>query len=122
MSEHDDLTVEDLLQGHTNDIATTALWLRELVRSAIPDASEKVWAGWRGIGYHHPEAGYVCGIFLHERIVKLFFEYGADLPDPTHILTGTGRRGRSVAIDHPDQVLAAQIIDLIDAAIDHWRA
>ncbi|WP_020393410.1 DUF1801 domain-containing protein [Kribbella catacumbae] len=122
MSAPGDLTVKDLLQGHTINVVTAALWLRDLVRSTIPDASETVWPGWHGIGYRHPEAGYVCGIFPHESNVKLFFEYGADLPDPAHILTGSGRRGRSVAIDHPDQVPPARIIDLIDAAIDHRRA
>lgn len=119
MSAHGGLTVEGLLQGHAPEVVAATVWLRDLVRSAVPDASEKVWPGWHGIGYRHPEAGYVCGIFPHTRIVRLFFEYGADLPDPSRILTGSGRRGRSVVIDHPDQLPAAQIIDLIDAAIDH---
>ncbi|MFD8079648.1 DUF1801 domain-containing protein [Streptomyces sp. NPDC059718] len=119
MPANGDLTVEELLQDHTSDVVAAALWLRSLVKSAVPDASEKVWPGWHGIGYRHPEVGYICGIFPHKRIVKLFFEHGDDLPDPSHILTGTGRRGRSVVIDQPDQVPADQIIDLIDAAIDH---
>ncbi|WP_119731420.1 DUF1801 domain-containing protein [Thermomonospora amylolytica] len=78
--------------------------------------------GWHGFGYHHPQAGHLCGVFPRERTVSLFFEHGAHLPDPASILTGSGSRGRSVVVERAGQLPADQIIALIDAAADHRRA
>jgi hypothetical protein len=80
------MTPEDLLDGLSTDQAAIVQRLRRLVRSAVPDATERVYPVWRGIGYRHPEAGYFCGIFPLRAHVGLAFEYGALLPDPNGYL------------------------------------
>ncbi|WP_433372172.1 DUF1801 domain-containing protein [Streptosporangium sp. CA-115845] len=115
------MTVEELLRGHDPQVAETALWLRDLVASALPDAKEKVWPGWHGFGYRHPTAGYLCGIFPRESEVSLFFEHGSCLPDPAGILRESGRRGRSVVLARPAPLLTEQILELIDAALETSR-
>jgi len=97
---------------------TAARWLRDLVRSALLDAREKVWPGWHGFGYHHPEAGYVCGLFPRGDTVSLFFEHGANLPDPAGLLVSSGRRGRSIVVSQVGRPAADQIVALIDAAVE----
>lgn len=119
MTRPADVTVEDLLRGHDAGVIATARRLRRLVTSAVPEAGEKVWAGWHGVGYRHPQAGFFCGIFPNEHSVALYFEHGAHLPDPAGLLSGNGRRGRSVVFQRPDEIPADQIIELIDAAIEY---
>ncbi|WP_202638486.1 DUF1801 domain-containing protein [Bailinhaonella thermotolerans] len=121
MPEASGAEVEELLRGHEAGVVETALWVRGVVRAAMPDAQEKVWPGWHGFGYHHPGAGYVCGVFPRERAVSLFFEYGERLPDPARILTPSGRRGRSVVLDRPGQVPEDRLTALIDAAVELRR-
>jgi hypothetical protein len=85
------MTPEDLLVAIPDAHAVVVQQLRKLVTSVVPEAAERVYPVWRGIGYRHPEAGYLCGIFLFKDHVGLAFEFGALLPDPQGLL----RRGRT---------------------------
>lgn len=91
-------TVEAFLDAYPEEIATLAHRLRALVREELPTAEERVNPGWRGLAYHHPEAGYVCGIFPFETEVRLLFEWGARLPDADGVLEGATRQVRHVAL------------------------
>jgi hypothetical protein len=83
--------------------AELALWLRDVIRNAEPDLTERVYRGWDGIGYRHPDAGYVCAIYPQADHVRLWLEYGAALPDPDTRLEGDGRgRYMAVADDRDD--------------------
>ncbi|MFI6816060.1 DUF1801 domain-containing protein [Nonomuraea sp. NPDC050328] len=119
MTQQKNVSVDDLLRDHHSEVVDTARWLRAVVLAAMPDAREKVWPGWHGFGYHHPQMGYICGIFPRARTVSLFFEHGTHLPDPAKILTPSGRRGRSVVMERPGHYPADQITAVIDAAVDH---
>jgi hypothetical protein len=69
------------------------------VLAADPDLSEKVYPGWRGVGFRHPEAGYVCGIFPQpDGELRLLFERGAALPDPDGVLEGSGTQTRYLRV------------------------
>jgi hypothetical protein len=61
--------------------------LRRIVRAALRTAEERVYPRWRGLGYHDPEAGYLCGIFPAGGAVRLYFEHGRVLPDPDRLFT-----------------------------------
>ena len=92
--------------------------LRGVVRSAVSQSTEKINLGWGGLGYHHPEAGYVAGIFPGEDSVKLGLEHGRDLPDPQGLLEGDGSQVRYVTIDQWDEDLRDPLTDLLDAAVE----
>jgi hypothetical protein len=49
--------------------------------------------------------------------VNLGFARGADLPDPSHLLTGTGKRARHVKITGEAQIGAPALRALLDAAV-----
>ena len=97
--------------------AELALWLRGVLLDADLDLSERVYRGWGGVGYHHPEAGYVCAIFPQEDEVRLAFEHGASLPDPEGRLVGAGRQVRYLPVPAPDRALAEEAVGFLHEAI-----
>ena len=106
-----------LLAEHTAGVVAAAEWLRELVLGALPDAAERVYRGWHGFGYHHPEAGYVCAVFPRAEEALLAFERGVLLPDPHGLLVGDGRTVRWVPVRTPGDPPAERLVELLDAAV-----
>jgi hypothetical protein len=106
-----------LLAEHTAEVAAAAEWLREVVLGALPDASERVYRGWHGFGYHHPEAGYVCAVFPRAGEALLAFERGVLLDDPHGLLDGDGRTVRWVQVRVLGDPPAERLVELIDAAV-----
>ena len=78
----DKITPEQLLADYPPEIQSLANRLRQLVKEVLPEAEERTYPGWRAVGYRHPQAGYIGGIFLNSNMVRLGFEFGAMLPDP----------------------------------------
>ncbi|MEW9898176.1 DUF1801 domain-containing protein [Chitinivorax sp. PXF-14] len=83
-----------LLASFPPDIANLTGELRQALRRIDPGLQERIYAGWRGFGYRHAEAGYVCGLFPAAHRVKLGFEHGVALTDPAGRLRGEGSRVR----------------------------
>jgi hypothetical protein len=106
-----------LLAEHAAEVVEAAEWLREVVLGALPDASERVYRGWHGFGYHHPEAGYVCAVFPRAGEVLLAFERGVLLDDPHGLLHGGGRTVRWARVRAPGDPPAERLVELIDAAV-----
>ena len=93
------ISPEGLLSGCPPEVASLAQRLREIAREAVAEATEVGYGGWRAIGYRHPRAGYLFGIFLSDTDVKLFFEHGGMLPDPLGLLHGDSlKQGRYVDV------------------------
>jgi hypothetical protein len=90
-----------------------AVWLRRAVLSADPDLTERIFPGWKGVGFRHAEAGYVCAIYPRSEWVVLHFEHGAALPDPDGALLGDGSQTRFLRIDEPsaetERVISAYV-------------
>ncbi|HEX7153615.1 MAG TPA: DUF1801 domain-containing protein [Thermoanaerobaculia bacterium] len=71
--------------------------LRQVVRMTIPEATDRVYRGWRLIGYRRPSgrsSRYFCFIAPLESEVRLGFEYGVAMRDSRHLLTGDGTQVR----------------------------
>jgi hypothetical protein len=71
--------VHDFLMASHPDLAALALWVREAVLAGEPELTERVYLGWDGIGFRHPDGGYVCAIYPREQEqeVRLPFEHGS---------------------------------------------
>jgi hypothetical protein len=94
-----------------------AVWIRRAVLAADPDLTERIFPGWNGVGFRHPEAGYLCAIYPRSEWVVLHFEHGAALPDPDGILLGDGSTTRFVRIQEPSATTGQQITAYVQQAI-----
>ena len=103
--------VDDFLRDSHPGLAVLALWVREAVLTGEPDLTERVYVGWDGIGFRHPDAGYGCAIFPREQEqeVRLLFEHGVRLEDREGLLEGAGTQTRFIRVRERDDRLAAVI-------------
>ena len=106
-----------ILMGHNPRVQALAERLRELIRKTVPDAIEKAYPGWHGIGYRHPDLGYFCGVFPQEKSVRLLFEYGDLIPDPDCLLKGSGIQTRYVEVRRQRDIRVRPIRRLIGNAL-----
>ena len=108
---------ETYLRERHPDTADLAFWVRGVVLAAEPDLTERVYRGWDGIGFRHPDAGYVCAIYPRADGVRLLFEHGRDLRDPDGLLEGDGAQTRYVPVAAEDEALAPLLADLVRRAV-----
>ena len=94
-----DPTFSELLALATDDLKPIAERLRALVLELDPDAHEVVRLGDKattiGVGPKKMSEGYVY-ILPYKNWVNLGFYKGADLPDSSGILEGTGKKLRHI--------------------------
>ena len=109
--------IDTLLADHPPAIRRLALRLRRHLLAHVPEAGERVYRGWHGLGYHVPGAGYVCAIFPRDDYIEVGFEHGALLDDPTGVFTRGGKQIRYARLDVWDEEKAAALLDLVDQAI-----
>jgi hypothetical protein len=111
--------VRDFLRDSHPGLAGLALWVREAVLAGEADLTERVYHGWDGIGFRHPDAGYVCAIYPREQEqeVRLLFEHGVRLDDPEGLLEGAGTQTRFIRVRERDGRLAAAIGRYVHGAV-----
>jgi hypothetical protein len=104
------------LMPQTRDVLSE---LTSLIASTIPEATEKVNLGRRGLNFSHPDVGYFCGLSPVEDRVTVVFEFGALLPDPDGILNGNScaKQVRYVRIRSLDALPRAALRRLLRAAV-----
>jgi hypothetical protein len=99
------------------EVLDLTLWVRQLVFEAEPDLAERLYRGWDGIGFRHPDGGYICAIYPRDDEVRLLFEHGARLDDPDRILQGEGSQTRFIPITKRNNELAAVLQQYVNAAV-----
>jgi hypothetical protein len=111
--------VYDFLMESHPGLADLALWVREAVLASEPDLTERVYRGWDGIGFRHPDAGFVCAIYPREQDqdIHLLFEHGVRLEDPERLLEGAGTQTRYIRVRERDDPPAAAIGRYVHAAV-----
>lgn len=98
------LNPDALLAEFPGPMADIGEWLRGVVRRALPDAVERVRAGWRIIGYDIPlgprRQAYVAWIMVEAAHVHLGFPQGVLMVDPDGRMDGRGitKRARWVTL------------------------
>jgi hypothetical protein len=113
------MTIRELLEGRPANVRTSVEKLRRLVMDAMPAAEETIADRKLALTYHHPEAGYVCGIFLFDDHVKVIFEHGAALADPAHVLqASTKGQARFVQVAKTSDIRPAPMRMLITEAVE----
>ena len=87
---------------------------RKRIIEVVPDATERLRAGWGLIGYNAP--AYFAFIVPADDHVRIGFEWGVALPDPSDLLEGDQKQIRYVTIRSMADLRAAALADLLAAA------
>ena len=66
-------------------------------------------------------AALVCFILPAKNWVSLGFTHGVSLPDPTHLLEGTGKNLRHVKLKKVEDVANPAVRKLLEAALEEMR-
>ncbi|MGH8773678.1 MAG: hypothetical protein ACRDWI_00370 [Jiangellaceae bacterium] len=115
--------LEEFLSEYTDEIHALACEVLRRVDERLPGATRMVYVNWNAtvVGYSPDgESEHaVCSVATYPRWVNLFFLVGPDLPDPQHLLQGTGSTVRRVRITGPAD-FDHRVDDLLDAAIAMW--
>jgi hypothetical protein len=94
-------TPEAFLAQFNPEIHSLANRLRDLMKDALPGVIERVYPGWKLIGYRTKASGketYVGFVFPAPDRVVLGFEWGVLLDDPDGVLEGDGSQVRQLTV------------------------
>ena len=99
--------------------------MRRWLRKRMPAAQEVVYEyrDFLVISYSPNDHGYdgVLGIRASADGVKLYFNWGKELPDPAKLLQGSGKQTRSINLEGASTLARPAVARLIDEAIAHNR-
>lgn len=117
------LTMDDFdrfLQPYPVELHPMARQARALIRAAMPTALEQFDPSANLIAYGTDRTvkGLVFGIILYKTYLNLMLAQGAALPDPHHMLRGTGKKARHIKITRVEDLLAEGVNVLLQAAVN----
>ncbi len=115
--------VYEILSKYEPSIATTARLLRRVIIKHLPGITEQPDAKANLIGFSYG-SGYkdlICTIMLSKKGVKLGFYKGGELPDPHHLLNGSGKIHRFVEIESEKVIGSSELRQLLDNAVEGYR-
>ena len=113
-----------LLDGRPENIRAVALALRDVIRAEFPEVVESVDFGNKllAFGGSMRMRDLMFAVIPHSAHVNLQLADGVDLPDPTGIVEGTGKRIRHVKVRSVEQAGSAPVRDLVRAQVAARRA
>jgi hypothetical protein len=116
-------TWDDLLTERTPQVAEAARALQREVAAALPDAHVEYDPGnlLLAVGLSPRMRDLLFAIIPHTAHVNLQLADGADLPDPTGIVEGTGKRIRHVKVRSAEAAASPAVRDLVQAQIERRR-
>ena len=95
---------------------------RDLIFDVLPQTVEVAWVKQQIIGYgtgpkkNSEHFAYIAPL---KNRVNFGFMYGAELPDPTNLMDGTGKLLRHVKLNSLEDVANAALRQLLDIAVTH---
>lgn len=111
-------TVDELFPTTPAAVRAILAELRLMVRDTLPDATELFYHG--ALGYGATASGFdrILYVMPQNGYANLGFFYGINVPDPSCLLEGTGKRMRHVKIR---SVVAAQNPALVPMVRAAWK-
>jgi len=113
---------DEILAGVDPHIAELARRARTLIRDVYPAVVEVPWPKQRAVGYGvgpRKMSEHFCYVSLSGGHINLGFNYGSELPDPDHLLEGTGKLFRHVKLHGAAQLDNPALRRLLEAASHH---
>lgn len=122
-SDDSEARIAAFIDRFTPEIAACAYSCRAALRVRLPAAFELVYDNYQalaiGYGSSERQKDIVLSLALYPRVVRLFFFYGATLPDPMARLSGNGNQVRHVPLKGPETLAEPAIEALIATALAH---
>ncbi|MEW5797939.1 MAG: DUF1801 domain-containing protein [Bacteroidota bacterium] len=115
------MSVDEFIESYPPGIKRICEELRAVIASLPFDMEEKVYVGWKLIGYrvkNGSKSHYVGFIAPLKNEVRLGFEYGNNIKHSTVPLAGNGTQVRYIAFTKPEQVIRNELVPLIFEAIE----
>jgi hypothetical protein len=118
-----DAQTERLLADRPATIQSVARALRDVIREEFPDVVESVDFGNKllAFGASMRMRDLMFAVAPHGAHVNLQLADGVDLPDPTGIVEGTGKRIRHVKVRSVEQARSAAVRELVGAQMGARR-
>lgn len=117
-------TLDGILTRYPVSIQNLVRSARTLLLEALPDAQETIdgTAPVIGYGYGPGYKGLICSLLLSQSGVKLGLAHSAALPDPEHLLEGSGKVHRFVRLRTAGDLRRASLRQLLTEAAAAARA
>jgi len=114
-----DPAVDTFLKGYSPQVREIAVKAREVILAVMPDATEKVYPGWKVIQYATGAdmKSVFAALSPQRERVNLGLAGGVDLPDPDGLLEGDGKAIRHVKLTSPDAAAAPAVRELVRGAL-----
>jgi hypothetical protein len=113
--------LERALARYTSEVADTARAVLTKMRARLPGAVRLVYDNFNalviGFGPNERPSDAVFSVAVYPRWVSLFFFHGAELPDPSRVLKGSGRRIRHVVLGSAGDLDKPEVRALMRAAL-----
>jgi hypothetical protein len=118
-----DPAVDTFLKGYPPPVREIAVKTREVILSVMPDATEKVYPGWKVIQYGAGAdmKSVFAAISPQRERVNLGLANGADLDDPDGLLEGDGKAIRHVKLTSLEAAAAPAVKELVRGALQATR-
>ncbi|NUM44004.1 MAG: DUF1801 domain-containing protein [Anaerolineales bacterium] len=110
---------EEILQTADPNVQALARRAKALIAQVMPHVVEVAWPSQNIIGYGvgpKKMSEQFCYIAVFKERINLGFYYGAGLPDPEHLLEGTGNALRHVKVSAVEQLENPALVKLVEAA------
>jgi hypothetical protein len=99
---------------------------RAALRQRLPTAIELVYDNYNALaiafGSTERASDAIVSLAVYPRWVDLYFIYGAHLPDPHHLLKGSGSQGRHIVLEDAAMLARPAVAALLRAAIQHAKS
>lgn len=117
------MTVADIISRFDEKTAAVAWELRNFLQEQLMNVTELPDQSISLIGYGYG-TGYkdlICTMLLSKKGVKLGFYKGTELPDPQHLLTGSGKVHRYAEIQSLAGIRNPALKELLAAALNAYQ-
>ena len=118
-----DPAVDTFLKGYSPQVREIAVKAREVILTVLPNASEKVYPGWKVIQYATgSDMKSVFAVISPQRErVNLGLANGAGLEDPDGLLEGDGKAIRHLKLTSPEAAAAPAVKALVRGALQAFK-
>ena len=114
---------EQILKSYSADVQALVDKARRLLLKLLPGAEETAdsSASVLSYGYGPGYRGMICTLILSKSGVKLGFVRGAELPDSSGLLEGSGKKHKYVQLKTPADLDRPGVKELIKAGHAAWK-